>query len=180
MAKKDSFFIRANVEADSAGAFNQTEIDLGSFVNLGVKSSTLLRIHNIAVAIQDGTEAAGMTPEGTLYSIVVPGANIAYQLTTETKGDMVGAFDKSVVASGSLTLYGDSTATAHPQAISHHADVLPQHWSNGYLIGVDSMFLGAEVGGTLASGDATVTVIMECTLETATQASATALALSQQ
>jgi hypothetical protein len=180
MAKSDSFFIRANVEADSGGAFNQKEIDLGSFVNLGVKSSTLLRIHNIAVAIQDGTEAAGMSPELPLYSTAVPGACVAYQVTTESKGDMIGAFDKSIVASGSLTLLGDSTSTAHGQAISHDADVLPQHWTNGYLIGVDSLFLGSEVGGTISSGDATVTVIMECTLETATQASATALALSQQ
>jgi hypothetical protein len=180
MAKSDSFFIRANVEADSGGNFNQTEIDLGSFVNLGVKSSTLLRIHNVAVAIQDGTQAAGMTPEMALYSTAVPGANIAYQLTTESQGDMIGAYEKSIVASGSLTLYGDSTSTAHPQGMSHQADVLPQHWRNGYLIGVDSLFLGSEMGGTLSSGDATVSIILECTLETATQASATALALSQQ
>jgi len=180
MAKSDSFFIRANVEADSGGAFNQSEIDLGSFVNLGVKSSTLLRVHNIAVSIQDGTAAAGMTPELAVYSTAVPGANIAYQLTTESRSDMIGAYEKSIIASGSLTCYGDSTSTAHPQAMSHQADVLPQHWTNGYLVGVDSIYLGSEVGGTLTSGDATVSVILECTLETATQASATALALSQQ
>jgi hypothetical protein len=180
MAKSDSFFIRANVEADSAGAFNQTEIDLGSYVNLGVSKSTLLRVHNIAVSIQDGTAAAGMTPELPVYSIAVPGATIAYQLTTQSYTDMVGAYEKSIVASGSLTCYGDSTSTAHPQGMSHDADVMPQHWTNGYLIGVDSIFLGAEMGGTLSSGDATVSVILECTLETATQASATALALSQQ
>ena len=180
MAKSDSFFIRANVEADSGGAFNQTEIDLGSFVNLGVKSSTLLRVHNIAVSVQDGTAAAGMTPELAVYSVAVPGANIAYQLTTETQSDMIGAYEKSIIASGSLTCYGDSTSTAHPQAMSHQADVLPQHWTNGYLVGVDSIYLGSEVGGTLSSGAATVSVILECTLETATQASATALALSQQ
>ena len=64
--------------------------------------------------------------------------------------------------------------------MSHQADVFPQHWTKCYLVGVDSIYLGSEVGGTLTSGDATVSVILECTLETATQASATALALSQQ
>jgi len=180
MAKSDSFFIRASVECDSGGNFNQTEIDLGSFVNLGVKSSTLLRIHNIAVAIQDGTPSGGMTPELALYSTVVPGANLAYQLTTESQTDLIGAYEKSIVASGQLTIYGDSTSTAHAMSMSDRADVMPQNWTNGYLIGVDSIFLGSEMGGTLSGGDATVSVILECTLETATQASATALALSQQ
>lgn len=180
MAKSDSFFIRASVDANSSGAFTQTEIDLGSFVNLGVSKSTLLRIHNVVVSIQDGTVDAGMTPEGVLYSTSVPGACIAYQLTTEGQSDLIGAFDKAVVASGSLTLYGDSTSTAHPQGMSHHADVLPQKWNKGYLIGVDTLYLASEMGGTLTSGSATVSIIMECTLETATQASATALALSQQ
>ena len=180
MAKSNSFFIRANVKADSGGAFNQTEIDLGAFVNLGVKSSTLLRIHNVAIAIQDGTEAGGMTPELAIYSTAVPGACIAYQLTTESQTDLLGAYDKAVVASGSLTCYGDSTSTAHPQAMSHDSDVLPQHGTTGYLIGVDTLYLASEMGGTLTSGSATVSIIMECTLESATQASATALALSQQ
>ena len=48
MAKSDSFFIRASV-LQTGASYTQAEIDLGSFVNLGTKSSTLLRIHNIAV-----------------------------------------------------------------------------------------------------------------------------------
>ncbi len=59
MAKSDSFFIRAQSDAASGGAYAQAEIDLGSFVNLGVKSSTLLRIHNVAVQYADGTIAGG-------------------------------------------------------------------------------------------------------------------------
>ena len=179
MAKSDSFFIRAAVDVPTDGSFAQTEIDLGSFVNLGVSKSTLLRIHNVAVAIQDGT-IASPTPELPMYSDSVPGAQVAYQLTTQTYADLVGANEKSVVASGQLTCFGNSTSTAHAMSMTHDADVMPQRWTNGYLIGVDAIYLGAESGGTWDSGGNFVTLILECTLENATQASSTALALSQQ
>ena len=175
MAKSDSFFIRAQVNVDVAPAFAQTEIDLGSFVNLGVSKSTLLRIHNIQVQYADSTNI-----ELPIYSIAVPGGKMAWQLTTQTQTELVHATDKALVASGSLTLYGDSTSTAHGQGMFETEDVNPQHWKNGYLIGVDTMFLGSDNGGTISSGAATVNIVMECTLETATQASSTALALSQQ
>jgi len=167
------------VDVATDGSFAQTEIDLGSFVNLGVSKSTLLRIHNVAVAIQDGT-IASPTPELPMYSVVVPGAQTAWQLTTQTYSDLVGANEKSVIASGQLTCFGDSTSTAHAMSMSHDADVMPQNWTNGYLIGVDAIYLGAESGGTWASGAQLCSIILECTLETATQASSTALALSQQ
>ena len=179
MAKSDSFFIRAQTDAASGGAFAQTEIDLGSFVNLGVKSSTLLRIHNIAVQYADGTIAGGISPELPLYSQAATGGKISFQLTTQSQTDMVSAEDKSLVSSGSVTMYGDDTA-AHAISSTEAFDVAPQHWRNGYLVGVDTLFLGAEAGGTVGSGDAVVSIVLECTLETATQASATALALSQQ
>ena len=180
MAKSDSFYIRAQTDAASGGAYAQTEIDLGSFVNLGVKSSTLLRIHNIAVQYADGTIAGGISPELPIHATVAGGGKIAFQLTTQSQTSMVSAFDKSLVASGALQLYGDPNSTAHGVSASHDIDVGPQSWRNGYLVGVDSMFLGAEIGGTVASGDAVVSVVLECTLENATQATATALALSQQ
>jgi len=47
-------------------------------------------------------------------------------------------------------------------------------------VGVDSMFFSIDTVGTVASGELYVSIVIECTLETATQASATALALSQQ
>ncbi len=93
---------------------------------------------------------------------------------------MVSAVDKSLVTCGALMLYGDPNSTAHGVSASHDIDVNPQDWRNGYLVAVDSMFLGTEAGGTVASGDSVVSIVLECTLETATQASSTALALSQQ
>ena len=179
MAKSDSFFIRAVGDAASGGAYAQQEIDLGSFVNLGVKSSTLLRIHNISVQYADGTIAGGISPELPLYSQTATGGKIAFQVTTQSQTSMVPLSDKSVVACGGLMLYGDDTA-AHAISQSHDLDVGPQHFTNGYLVGVDSLFLGTEIGGTVGSGDAVVAIMLECTLENATQATATALALSQQ
>tara|TARA_Y100000593_G_scaffold288_1_gene640 strand:+ start:1862 stop:2401 length:540 start_codon:yes stop_codon:yes gene_type:complete len=179
MAKKDSFFIRANVNYDNGGAYNQTEIDLGSFVNLGVSSSTLLRIHQVQVQYADG-DTTTPTVELPIYSTVATGCKIAWQLTTQSQGGLVLASDKSVVATGSLSCYGDPNSTAHALGDSDSIDINPAEWKNGYLVGVDSMFLGCELGGTIASGDGVVSIIIECTLEKATQASATALALSQQ
>ena len=180
MAKSDSFFLRAQTDSASGGAFAQTEIDLGSFVNLGVTKSTLLRVHNIAVQYADGTIAGGISPELPMHATAAGGGKVSWQLTTQTQTSMVSAVDKSFVSGGSLMLYGDPNSTAHGVSASQDIDINPQEWRNGYLIAVDSMLIGAETGGTVASGDAVVSVVLECTLETATQASSTALALSQQ
>ena len=180
MAKSDSFFIRAVGDAASGGAFAQTEIDLGSFVNLGVTKSTLLRVHNIQVQYADGTIAGGISPELPMHSTVAGGGKVSWQLTTQSQTSQVAADDKSFVSGGHLMLYGDPNSTAHGISASQATDMNLQEWRNGYLIGVDSIYLGTEVGGTVSSGDCVVAIVMECTLETATQASATALALSQQ
>ena len=179
MAKSDSFYIRAQTDAASGGAYAQTEIDLGSFVNLGVKSSTLLRIHNIAVQYSDGSIAGGISPELPMHTTTAGGGKIAFQLTTQTQTSMVSAVDKSLVASGNVQFYGNPNSTAYGVGATQDLDVGPQNWRNGYLVGVDTMFLGAEAGGTISSGDAVVSIVLECTLEQATQSSATALALSQ-
>ena len=176
MAKSDSFFIRASVAFPAGGGdFNQTEIDLGSFVNLGVSKSTLMRIWNIQVQFTDDTGVEHM-----IYSIAVPGGSVGWQLCTQTQTALVQATDKSRVASGKLNCFGDSTSTAHSQQVTESQDINPSQWKNGYLIGVDSLFLGADASNTISSGVGDVNIVMECTLETATQASSTALALSQQ
>ena len=172
MAKSDSFFIRARVSVDTA--FAQTEIDLGSFVNLGVSKSTLMRIHNVSVEYADQN-----SPSNPIYTDSVAACR-AWQLTTQTHTELVTAVNKSVVASGQLTLYGDPTTTAHAVSMSESSNIGPQHWTNGYLIGVDSLFLAADGLITVDSGAIYISIVLECTLENATQASSTALALSQQ
>lgn len=174
MAKSDAFYIRAQVTAGS-GNYAEKEIDLGSFVNLGVKSSTLLRIHSVQVAITDGTNAE--TPPSH-----TSGFGIGWQLCTETQSDLVYMNDKSVVASGLNAGYNTETAsgTFGTGFASDVFNLNPSEFVKGYLIGVDSLFLGTECNVTLSTGDYNVDIILECTLESATQASATALALSQQ
>ena len=175
MAKSDSFFIRAKISDLVPSVYQKTEIDLGSFVNLGVSKSTLLRVHNVAIMYSDSGSV-----ETPIHTVVAGGAKFAWQLTTQDQTTLVTADDKSLVGSGSLQIFGDPTSTAHGISMSEHADVNPQMWKNGYLIAVDSMFFGADAAGTVASGAIDLSIVLECTLENATQASSTALALSQQ
>ena len=174
MAKSDSFFIRAKVTTDGTN-FAQQEIDLGSFVNLGVKSSTLLRIHRIDHQWRDSTDPG----QAAFDQAANAQACYVWQLTTQSQSGLVTMDDKSVVASGSL-ICGNSTSTAGDlDLLTDVTDVAPQEFTNGYLVGVDSMFLGVDC--SIAPSNAIdCCIIMECTLENATQASATALALSQQ
>lgn len=173
MAKSDSFFIRAIVRV-SGVTYNQEEIDLGSFVNLGVSKSTLLRIHNIQPQYSD----AGAPSNVIYYDGGIPGGALKWQLTTQSQTELVTAEDKSFISGGS---YNQASTTGNlVQTADQTADMNPQEWRNGYLVGVDTLFLGADSSVTWDSGDVEIAVVLECTLETATQASATALALSQQ
>jgi hypothetical protein len=179
MAKSDSFFIRAIVPV-SGVTYAQTEIDLGSFVNLGVSKSTLLRIHNIEASYTDNSDISSVI----YYDGAIPGSLLSWQVTTQTQSALVTADDKSVVARGTryqpVNSAGYSGGALSPLTTSQVDDINPSSWRNGYLVAVDSMFLGADSSATMDSGDFDVSIIMECTLETATQASSTALALSQQ
>ena len=175
MAKSDSFFIRAGVTTNGS-TYTQSEIDLGSFVNLGVSKSTLLRIHNISVQYSDVSSG----PAGVIYSLGASGGKIAWQLTTQSQTELVTADDKSLVSAGALALFGNPNSTAYAVGQSQNEDINPQMWTKGYLVGVDSLFLAVDTTATITSGEAIVSVVMECTLEAATQANSVALALSQQ
>ena len=164
MAKSDAFFIRAEVDSNGT-TYTDADIDLGSFVNLGVSKSTLLRVHSVSVQIMD------------LNSVnpILKDADFAthWQLTTQDQTTIVSASDKSLVSCGSIQ---GKTGAYFTQDFS----VNPQTWVKGYLIAVDTMFLAVDLSVLPDSGDVTVSIVMECTLENATQASSTALALSQQ
>jgi hypothetical protein len=179
MAKSDSFFIRAGVTTN-AGTYVQSELDIGSFVNLGVSKSTLLRIHNISVQYADSGDVGDRISSDS-------GNMIAFQLTTQTQSDLVYATDKSLVSSGALQMYngviaedGSAAADYATAFVTQDMDVAPQSWTQGYLVGVDTMFLGTKAAGAIQSGNVTVSIVLECTLENATQANSVALALSQQ
>ena len=173
MAKSDSFFIRAKVTS-SGVTYVQSEIDLGSFVNLGVSKSTLLRIHNVEPQYLDNSDPSAMI----YYAGGIPGGMLRWQLTTQSQSALVGADDKSFISGGCYSQA--STTGVLVQNADMTADANPQEWKNGYLIGVDTLYFAVDSSATWDSGDIDVNIVMECTLETATQASSTALALSQQ
>jgi hypothetical protein len=179
MAKSDSFFIRAIITSNGS-TYAQSEIDLGSFVNLGVSKSTLLRIHNISCQVTDSDSVEDSISGASALKI-------AHQLTTQSQTALVTANNKSLVCSGSMQTYvgyvapdGSATADFATQFATHDFDVAPQDFTQGYLVGVDSLFLAVNQNGTFASGNVKVAYVLECTLEPATQANSVALALSQQ
>ena len=179
MAKSDSFFIRSIVTSDGT-TYTESEIDLGSFVNLGVSKSTLLRIHNISVQITDFDSVEDSISGASAIKI-------AHQLTTQKQTALVTANNKSLVCSGSMQTYvtqvapdGSVVADFATGFATHDFDVAPQQFTKGYLVGVDSLFLAVNQNAVLASGNVKVAYVMECTLEPATQANSVALALSQQ
>jgi len=169
MVKTENFFIRANVTQTASG-FVQQEIDLGSYVNLGVSSSTLLRIHAIEVQIQDLTNPMqGPYANGATL-------NIGWDLTTAAQSTLVPLSNNSVVASGRYMIAEDTTIVMDSVA----KDMMPQTFRNGYLIGVDSIYLSTQGDQVSTAGSYEISILMEVTMEKATQANAASLALSQQ
>lgn len=168
MAKTDSFFLRAKVSSNG-GAYSQTEIDLGSYVDALGKS--VLRIHNIAVqTLNNGTMGQDWSiPTNTQ-------ANLSWQLTTQTQTALVDATDKSVIATGRLDIANDGSGNGYT-FLSQDADIMPQSWTQGYLVAVEQLYLAADADAQIALAD--VVIVMECTVETLSEKAAMALALSQ-
>tara|TARA_R110000772_G_scaffold96955_1_gene195964 strand:- start:1249 stop:1758 length:510 start_codon:yes stop_codon:yes gene_type:complete len=169
MARSDSFFIRATVLTNGTASFNQTSIDLGSFVD--ALGKTVMRIHNASISYgspldipNSGTDSAGIC---------------AFQLTTQSQTGLVGAVNRSAISTGSLYIAsGAGPAADNTSVLSETLDIAPQEWSGGYLVAVESIFLGVDQA-TLDIVDQ-VTIVLECTVETMTAAASMALALSQQ
>ena len=165
MARTDSFFIRAQVLTDTTN-YNEAAIDLGAYVDALGKS--VLRIHNISV--QYGN--AGESVDNLSPSVIT---DVSFQLTTQSQTALVDLNNRSVVASGALAIAAD--AGGDLTILNESLDAGPQHWTDGYLIAVEQMYLGTIQGIDALSA---VSIVMECTVETMTQAAAMALALSQQ
>ena len=170
MAKTDSFFIRKSLNIDNTSAFFQDSIDLGAYVDALGKH--VLRIKNIAVS---WTDSNARTPDINGNAA----ASADFQLTTQSQAGMVMPGDnRSVVASGRLTAFRGIGGVGVPGTATEALDNAPQHWSNGYLVGVDTMYLGGAAT-TLWNEDVYVSLVMECVSESLTKEAAMALALSQ-
>lgn len=163
MAKSDAFFIRATVETNGT-TYAQQSIDLGAYVDALGKS--VLRVHNIAVQYGSPLSAYAGAPNSS--------TSASFQLTTQSQSAMVNANDKSVISAGRLAI---ATGTGEVTMLSESLDVAPQHWTKGYLVGVEQIYLAADQTFDHINR---VTVVLECTVETLNQSAAMALALSQQ
>ena len=175
MGKTDAFFIRQTLNADNDNSFQQEEIDLGAFVDALGKS--VLRIHSVEAVWSDNAGTSTLIADQTA-------AAAQWQLTTQSQTSIVRADNKSLIASGRVVCAASSIFVGlvgdhYPGDINDAFDVGPQQWKKGYLVGVDSIYLGGSAS-TDWTGNQYVTVILECTVETLSANAAMALALSQQ
>ncbi len=168
---EETFWIRASVNIGHAGAYAESEIDLGAYTNLGSSKPEVLRIHNVQLAITDSTgEAPAMTGD--------TGASLAWQLTTQTQTDTVLITDDSFVSGGRGGLRNPDTSTL-PASQGWESAILPQDFANGYVIAVPSLFVGGKAGSDFTEA-VYISVMLECTTEPMSKANAVSLAISQQ
>lgn len=170
MAKSDSFFIRATQNIGHTEAFAEGQIDLGAYVDALGKS--VLRIHNIQVTYSDST--------GTSSQVTANETGVAqWQLTTQSQADSVLDSNRSVVSSGRVHMSNKNGAGTLASNVTDVNGINLHEWRNGYLVAVESLYLGGEATAYF-TGNVYVSLVMECTVETMTQSAAMALALSQQ
>jgi len=175
MAKTDHFYIRSKVNNNTVAAFEQTEIDLGSFVDALGKS--VLRIHSISV------QFSSQANPGFPLTLLANNENaMSWQLTTQSQAAIVDLDNKSVISIGS-TIFSNSSGVAQLTNVFDQGDRVDQRWTDGYLIAVEQIFFalsGAGAIGWSIVGDPEATIILDCTVETLSEKAAMALALSQQ
>ena len=184
MAKSDTFFIRAQVITDIVNQDRQeTEIDLGAYVNLGLKQSTLLRVHGVQIQLCD---SQGLPPlmDGAGTTALSKSAYCSAAITTKRYINTVD-LDAMPQLNDDATMYSSSFImtnwnTDKDQGVaSHDLDIAPQHLQNGYLVGVDTLYFYGAADNAWDEAPY-LNVLIECSLESATQSNAVALALSQQ
>jgi len=148
--------------------YNETSVDLGAFVDALGKS--VLRVHNIQARIIDADNLSTPSKDNTNYFA-------GFQLLTQTQTGLVGFTERALIAAGTLTV---GEANGAISAMTETNDLMPQDFTNGYLVAVDTIFLGVDQNIASDAGEIKAEIIMECTVETLSQAAAMALALSQQ
>ena len=84
-----------------------------------------------------------------------------------------------MISSGMINAVNQESAVGIASVVSESFDNAPQLWTNGYLVAVDTIYLGGRASTGFAE-DVYCILVMECIVETMIQAAAMALALSQQ
>jgi len=168
---KQTFFIRASVNASDTGTYDETIIDLGSYTNLGSSKPEVLRIHNVAVQMSD---ASGLIPTMTGDTA----GSAGWQLTTQTQTGLVLMTDDSFV-SGGRGAFRNPDSAVHAPTQDFSEQILPQDFSQGYLIAVPNLFLGGVAESNFTE-DVFFSILIEASTEPMSKANAVSLAVSQQ
>ena len=171
---KNPFLIRAQITMSHTGqAAVQSEIDLGSYTNLGSSKPEVLRIHKLDFMVTDSTQDYPAVNANAT-------AGIAWQLTTQSNaGALVTPLDDSFVSGAAITMRNPDGAGARQPSDGIEQNVMPQDYVNGFVVAVPSLFLTGFVDEDFAE-DVTLTVILQCTTEAMSKANAVSLAISQQ
>jgi len=176
MAKGESFFIRGTVTPDNSNAFVQTTIDLSAYVSALGKS--ILKIHSIEG--EWAQSPTGDIPNGAPVMTGDTGDGAVWQLTTQSNTGLVGLDDRTTIAKGQIWARNPDSAN-HPPATVYQDSHMPQHYSDGFLVAVEDIYLGARAGANwLASTNLTYNIVLECSVQTMNASAAMALSLSQQ
>ena len=176
MAKKESFFIRGTVTPDDAGTFVQTQIDLSSYVSALGKSIVKIK----AIEGEWHQDDNGAIPNAAPFMDGDKGDFACWQLTTQSNSGLVSLDDRTTIGKGQIWARNPDAASNPPSQVYSDSH-LPQHYSDGFLVAVEDIYLGAQAGTDwAATSNLTFSLVLECEVMTMTQAAAMALAISQQ
>lgn len=183
MAKGETFMLRGQVIATADETRVEAEIDLGSYVNLGVNKGTALRVHSVQVQYSDNlglvplinaSAGSGGQTRGTFACSAITTA----QVPASFDASQMPTLDEDyVMFTGNVS--GVNPNDDNDQGILTDAmDMAPQHLKEGYLLAVDTLYLYG-VADNAWNESIYINFCLECSLEKITQASAVSLSLSQ-
>ena len=175
--------LRGQVIAAADETRVEAEIDLGSYVNLGISKGTALRVHSVQIQYCDATglvplidasAGTGGQTRGTFACAAITTARVPASFSA---AEMPQLNQDYVMFSGNVS--GVNPNNDNDQGILTDAmDVAPQHLENGYLLAVDQLYLYG-VADDAWNESIYINVLLECSLEKITQATAVSLSLSQ-
>lgn len=177
---KSTFFLRQQVIAPATQARAVETIDLGAYVNLGSTKPQVLRIHSIQVQFTDDEGLVPLVDAATTSA----DAKSAFAVCALTTKEMVLASPNMPFLSADETVYSAAIVSSNlnddkDQGITSMAtDLAPQHLVNGYLVGVDTLYLYG-IADDAWDEAIYMSICMECSVEPATRENAINLALSQ-
>ena len=179
----ETFFLRAQA-ITTQGSENrvETEVDLGSYVNLGIAKGTALRVHGVQMQVCD---SIGLPPisafdatAGESVSAYACAAITTAQVPSSFGATEMPQLNEDYVMFSAAVIQTNQSADNDQGIQSHSLDIAPQHMQKGYLLAVDNLYVYAAADDSW-SEDLHFNFILECSLEKITQSTAVSLSLSQ-